>query len=121
MKNSNRLHYSVCFLATLPLLMTAAHFAYAFSSNKPKAPNAVAQGLSRDPAPHTEQWLSTLNREGTMGIDSESEERQAWLRKRAREFSDYIRKPASHRAEIDGAKCDANDPFCFWMRDSETA
>jgi soluble lytic murein transglycosylase len=121
MKYPKRLRSFVVFAALFTCIAGAAHFAYAFSSNKPKVTAALPQFTDRKPDSKTEQWLSTINREGMMGIDSEPEERQTWLRARAREFSEFIRKPASHRAETDASKCDAKDPFCTWMSDPEAA
>jgi soluble lytic murein transglycosylase len=127
MKHPKRLRSSVVFVALLSLLVGvagisgAAHFAYAFSSNKPKPAAPQVQFSDRKPDAKTEQWLSTINREGMMGIDSETEERQTWLRSRAHEFVDFIRKPAHVRAESDSAKCDEKDPFCTWLTNSEAA
>lgn len=122
MKYPQHLRHSIYFFASLTVVIGAAHLAYAFSSTKPKVTVAAPPATTvREPAPNTEQWLSAINREGTMGIDSETEERQAWLRTRAKEFAEYIRKPASHRTDGDASKCDAKDPFCVWMNDSDAA
>jgi soluble lytic murein transglycosylase len=121
MKYPKRLRHFVGLLALASIVIGAARFAHAFSSNKPKALVTAAPAAAREPASKTEQWLSTINREGMMGIDSETEERQSWLKTRAKEFADYIRKPASQRAEGDATKCDAKDPFCAWMTNLDAA
>jgi len=124
MKNLNRLSFSFGVFSSVSLMIGvtgAAHLAHAFSSKKPKSLTSTVPSVTREPAAKTEQWLSTIHRENMMGIDSESDEREKWLQSRAREFSEFIRKPVSQREESDAAKCDAKDPFCVWMSDPQAA
>jgi soluble lytic murein transglycosylase len=119
MKNSNRIRQFVAYFTLFSAVAGGVRVAYAFSSRKPKAPDPVVQTVKREPDSKTEQWLTTINREGTMGIDSETEEHQAWLHARAQEFAKYAGTPARRREEEDAADCEEGDPFCVWMSDSQ--
>jgi soluble lytic murein transglycosylase len=120
-RHLNLKRHPVILISFVTFISGAASIAHAFSANKPKIqPPEVKTGI-REPDAKTEQWLSTIKRENYMGIHAESDERQTWLRERAKEFAEFIRTPSRRRVEIDSSKCAPNDPFCSWMSNSEAA
>lgn len=107
-------------LGAATVVLAATQVAYAFSSKKKDAQVAAErpEQLRKEPNLKTEQWLSTLNREGTLGIETETDERKAWLKEQAQAFAEFAGKGAKALSAEIPASCASADPFCPLKSDS---
>ena len=98
----------------------AARSVHAFSPNRkntpsPASPAAPSVGTTSATITldHDQVWLSSLNQHPVFGIESETPERQQFLKEKALSFAAAVRSDSLEQME----PCHVEDPFCSLRKD----